>query len=126
MLIVFGEVTAFPVAHYGFPTFGLRVEAGGRTLAYSADTGPTERLVRIAQGADLFLCEASWTERPGLPADMHLTGRQAGEHAARAGVGSLLLTHIVPWADAKRLLEEAGAEYAETLALAQCDESYRV
>ena len=30
---------------------------------------------------------------------MHLTGREAGEHAARANVGMLVLTHLLPWND---------------------------
>ena len=78
-------------------TFGFRLEHGGRVIAYSADTGPTDRLVSLAAGADVLLCEASFTEGPGLPADLHLTARQAGEHAARAEVGQLVLTHLMPW-----------------------------
>jgi hypothetical protein len=62
----------------------LRLEAGGRVLAYSADTGATPRLVELARDADVFLCEASWPEAPDLPGGLHLTGREAGEHAAQA------------------------------------------
>jgi ribonuclease BN (tRNA processing enzyme) len=39
--------------------------------------------------------------------DMHLTARQAAEHAARAGAGRLVLTHLVPWNDQQRTLAEA-------------------
>src|SRR5215831_13425740 len=39
-------------------TYGVRVEHDGRVLAYSADTAPCEALTRLAQNADLFLCEA--------------------------------------------------------------------
>src|SRR5690606_4673013 len=35
-------------------TYGMRVEHGGRVLAYSADTAPCEALLRLAHGADLF------------------------------------------------------------------------
>jgi ribonuclease BN (tRNA processing enzyme) len=38
---------------------------------------------------------------------MHLTGRQAGEHAARADVDTLVLTHLLPWNDSGRSLAEA-------------------
>ncbi|HEV2371791.1 MAG TPA: MBL fold metallo-hydrolase [Streptosporangiaceae bacterium] len=90
-------------------TFGFRVEHGGRSLVYSADTGECPALVRLAHQADLLLCEASFLSGPDLPPDLHLTGRQAAEHAARAGVGRLVLTHLVPWHDPGRTLEEAAA-----------------
>ena len=78
-------------------TFGFRVEHDGWRLAYSADTGESDALVRLAEGADLLLCEASFLDAPDLPPNLHLTARQAAQHAARAGVGQLVLTHLVPW-----------------------------
>jgi ribonuclease BN (tRNA processing enzyme) len=39
---------------------------------------------------------------------MHLTAAQAVAHAAAAGVGRLVLTHLVPWNDRARTLAEAG------------------
>ncbi|MER6002415.1 MBL fold metallo-hydrolase [Nonomuraea angiospora] len=91
-----------PVEAYGF-----RVTGGGRCVAYSGDTGESSELVKLATGADLLLCEASFVEGPDLPADLHLTGRQAARHAAEAGVGRLVLTHLVPWNDQATVLEEA-------------------
>src|SRR5262249_34751635 len=41
-------------------TFGMRLEHGGKAIAYSADTGPTERLVTLAAGANVLICEASF------------------------------------------------------------------
>ena len=38
-------------------------------------------LIRLAQGADLFLCEASYLDGEDNPPDLHLTGREAGEVA---------------------------------------------
>jgi len=76
-------------------TYGVRIEHGGGVIAYSADTAPCDALVRLAQGADLFLCEASYLDDVPHPPDLHLTGREAGEAATKAGVGRLLLTHMV-------------------------------
>jgi ribonuclease BN (tRNA processing enzyme) len=90
-------------------THGFRFTYRGRSLAYSADTGETPALVPLAQDADVLLCEASFLTEPGLPKDLHLTARQAAEHAARAGVGQLVLTHLVPWNDQARSLAEAAA-----------------
>jgi ribonuclease BN (tRNA processing enzyme) len=76
-------------------TYGVRLESKGRVLTYSSDTAPCEALVRLAMGADLFLCEASYIDGVDNPPDLHLTGREAAEVATKAGVGQLLLTHLV-------------------------------
>lgn len=99
-------------------TFGFRVEHGGRVLAYSADTGPCDELVALARGADVLLAEASFTDGPDLPPDLHLTAREAGEHAAAARVGELVLTHLVAWNDPATSLEQAAAAYNGPIRLA--------
>jgi ribonuclease BN (tRNA processing enzyme) len=99
-------------------TFGFRIEHAGQVLAYSADTGPTGELVRLAAGADVLLSEASFVDGPDLPADLHLTARQAAEHAALAGVGELVLTHLVAWNDPATCLDQASAAFTGPLRLA--------
>jgi ribonuclease BN (tRNA processing enzyme) len=107
-------------AHMNHPveTFGFRIEHAGQVLAYSADTGPCDELVELARGADVLLSEASFTDGPGLPDDLHLTARQAGEHAARAGAGELVLTHLVPWNDPSASLQQASEAFSGPLRLA--------
>lgn len=100
-------------------TFGFRLEHGGHAIAYSADTGPSERLARLADGADVLLCEASFVEADELPPDLHLTARQAGEHAARAGAGELILTHLVPWNSTQDVIARAASAYQGGISLAQ-------
>jgi ribonuclease BN (tRNA processing enzyme) len=111
------RVTAARMNH-PVETYGLRAEHDGRVLAYSADTGPCPDLDALAAGADLLLCEATFLDAPGLPADLHLTARQAAGHAARAGVGELALTHLTPWNDPDRTLAEAAAGFSGRLSLA--------
>ena len=107
-------------AHMNHPveTFGFRVEHAGWTVAYSADTGPAQALVRLAAGADLLLCEASFQDHDDNPPDLHLTARQAGEYATRAGVGQLVLTHLVPWYDRERSLAQAAEAFCGPLSAA--------
>jgi ribonuclease BN (tRNA processing enzyme) len=100
-------------------TFGVRVSHGGASIAYSADTGESDELVRLASGADVALFEASFLTQPGLPPDLHLTARQAAEHASRAGVRHLVLTHMIAWNDPERSEEEASAAYDGKLTLAR-------
>lgn len=102
------RVTAAPMSH-PVEAYGFRVEHGGAAIAYSGDTGACDALVELARDADLLLAEASFLDRPNLPTDLHLTGRQAGEHAARAGARRLVLTHLVPWNDSASTLAEAKA-----------------
>jgi ribonuclease BN (tRNA processing enzyme) len=98
--------TAHPVECYA-----IRLEAGGRALVYTGDTGPCPGVVDLAVGADVFLAEAAHPELEGLPGDLHLTGRQAGEHALAAGVGRLLLTHVPSWVDREEQLRAAAAVF---------------
>src|SRR5690606_14398793 len=94
-------------------TYGVRLEHAGRILCYSSDTAPCEALLRLAHGADVFLCEASYLDGVENPPDLHLTGREAGEAAAKAGVGRLLLTHLVPaWGSEAMTVDAAMSAYA--------------
>jgi ribonuclease BN (tRNA processing enzyme) len=102
------RVTAARVSH-PIEAYGFRVEYDGRAVAYSGDTGECDALLDLARDVDLFLCEASFLDRPGLPPGVHLTAGQAGEYAARAGVHGLVLTHLVPWNDSNQILAEAKA-----------------
>lgn len=75
-----------------------RFERAGRSAVVSGDTGPSPELEGFARGADLLVLEASLP--PGAQMASHLTARQAGELARRAGVGRLVLAHLYPAAEA--------------------------
>jgi ribonuclease BN (tRNA processing enzyme) len=85
-------VTPQAVAHYDQPTFGLRVEAGAKTVAFSADSGPTPALVELARDSDLFLCEATLGEPEGELRG-HLEAREAAAIALQANAKRMLLVH---------------------------------
>lgn len=110
-------VETIRVAH-PVETYAIKVTAGGRSVVYSGDTGPTEALVELATGADLALFEASFVERADNPTDLHLTGGQAADHAKRAGVDRLVLTHLVAWNDPERVRAEAADVYDGDLLMA--------
>ena len=99
-------------------TYAMRLTAGGRSLTYSADTGVCDDLVKLAKSSDLFLCEASYLEGEDNPPDIHLTGREAAEHALRAEIDRMVLTHLVPWGDRDRTLAEATEVFACELLVA--------
>jgi ribonuclease BN (tRNA processing enzyme) len=111
------EVEAIPVDH-PVAAYALRVSADDRTVAYSGDTGPCDGLLEAAKGADLFLAEASFRAAVTNPPSLHLTGVDAGDCAARAGVAQLVITHVPPWHDPTEALEEARTRWDGPLDLA--------
>jgi ribonuclease BN (tRNA processing enzyme) len=112
------HVRTAPMDH-PVPTLGMRFETDGVAVAYSADTGPCNDLVDLARGADLLLAEATWLEDgTHKPPGIHMTAKEAGEHAERAGVGELLLVHINPLTDHDRSREEATSSFSGAVDLA--------
>jgi ribonuclease BN (tRNA processing enzyme) len=104
----------------------MRIEHGGRALAYSGDSGTCDQLVDLAAGADLFLCEASFRDGDDNPPDVHLTGREAGHLAARAAVDRLVVTHVPPWHDPAHTRTEARSSYDGLVELARPGASYEI
>jgi ribonuclease BN (tRNA processing enzyme) len=100
------------------PTLGMRFEADGQSLAYSADTGPTDELVRLAQGAGVLLAEATWIDVPPQAQPIHMTAVQAGEAGRRAGVGQLVLTHVWPANPLATVQEHAAEGFGAPVTLA--------
>ena len=94
---------------------GEAVQIGALTVLPRLVSHPTEsyglRITELATGADVFLCEASWTDSPERPKHLHLSGAEAGRVAKRAGVAQLLLTHIPPWTSREEVITEAKAEF---------------
>jgi ribonuclease BN (tRNA processing enzyme) len=88
------RVTAFAVEHpSGAPSYALRVEYGGRTLAYSGDTEWTDTLVEAARDADCFVCEAYTFDRK---LRFHLDYATVRAQTARLCARRIVLTHMGP------------------------------
>jgi ribonuclease BN (tRNA processing enzyme) len=88
------ELTAIRLPHYTVQTYGFRVANDTRTLAYSGDSAPSERLAELADGVDLFLCEATLEtgEADGQPRG-HLSAEEAVSAFEASGAKRLVLTH---------------------------------
>ncbi|MDF2840978.1 MAG: fold metallo-hydrolase, partial [Clostridia bacterium] len=84
----------FKEMKHGYQNYAICIEQGNKKFVYSGDTMPNDALIDFAKNADLFLCEAGMLDRDMKDMRaMHLTAKEAGEIAEKAGVRRLLLTH---------------------------------
>ena len=116
----------FAEMNHSIPDFAVRVTHGGRSLVYSGDTAPCARLVTLSRGADVALYEAGWPAGTREDIGIHLTPRQACQHAQDAGAGRLILTHLVPWTDREATLAEASAAFGGPVSLASAGDVVEV
>ena len=92
------------------PAFAYRFDTADRSIVISGDTAPSDDLIRLARGANVLVHEALYL--PGLDRMVarvpnaptlkqsiishHTSAEDAGRIAAAAGVGMLVLSHLVP------------------------------
>jgi ribonuclease Z len=110
------------------PVLGLRLDFfdKGVSLAFSADTAPSDAMASLATGCDLLIHEASFsaTMQPNVSPELyfHSDARQAGQIAARAGVKRLALVHLSRLhGNHRRVLTAEAAEYFKGLVLVPDD-----
>ena len=110
------RITAFEVSHPPIdPAFGYRLDYGGRSVVISGDSLVTDKIVNIADGADVVLHDAMALQLvQGAEAmsrgagntriatvlhdiqDYHATTADLARLAAEAAIGQLALYHLVP------------------------------
>ncbi len=99
------QVLAAPTDHRPVaPTVGYRITHEGTSVVCAGDTVPCPGLDRLVDGADVYVqtvVRDDLIQAFGLPrlvdvCDYHSTVEQAAQTAARGGVGTLVLTHMVP------------------------------
>jgi len=109
----------FADTNHPVPTVASRYEAGGRSLAYSGDTGPGGGYPALLNGCTAALCEATIQgRRDGQTYPYHLTAGEAGSVAAHAGVERLILTHLSPTLTPQTSIDEAAATFGSVPDLA--------
>jgi ribonuclease BN (tRNA processing enzyme) len=113
--------------HY-IPAFACRYELGGASVVYSADTAPSEKVVALARGSDLFICEATLCEHHSESSTGrgHLTAREAALMARKAGVARLTLTHYPSESTSQDLAGAVRGVFEGEFAIADDHEAYRV
>jgi len=116
------ENTHFPEAskrRMPYRSLSYRFDCPGRSIVFSGDTAYSAGLVKLARAADVFICEAievasmrqafermvangAYADNPEGVWDhivaTHTSTANAGRMASEAGVGLLVLNHLVPGA----------------------------
>ena len=109
------RLEAFLVDHFPVvPAFGFRATYEGRSVVFSGDTSKCDSLLEASRGTDMLVCEALNVTmldraiaviRPNAPLQAgnledvpsyHITTTQVAEIARDAGVGEVVLTHVIP------------------------------
>jgi len=107
-------------------TYGVIVEKENKKFVYSSDTKYCDNIIRIANEADLFICECNLLNEELSEEVYHLTTGQVGEIASMTNVKKLLLTHIYPEYDTNRVLEEVKEKFSGEVEIAEEMETYHL
>lgn len=102
-------------------TCAMKVDStveGSGTFTFGADCAPSDALVEFARDSDLLMLESTLVAPERSEPRGHLSAAEAGEHAAKANAGRLVLTHISDEYDAVRAKAQAAAEFSGQIDMA--------
>ena len=104
---------------HSIPNAGLRISAGGTSITYTGDAGPSDDLVDLAGGTDLLLAEATYIDSvPSGNAGVLNCALEVGRQAHRAGAARLMLTHLMPGTDPDASRAAAGRSFGDRIDVA--------
>jgi ribonuclease Z len=112
-----GESITFDDGRVVTPDQVLGDARPGRRIVIPGDTAPVETVRVLAEGADVLVHEATFSEeeRDRAADTLHSTARQAAELARDAGVRLLALTHISPRYFGGEIAREAREVFPSTV-----------
>jgi ribonuclease BN (tRNA processing enzyme) len=85
-------VTALPMAHSrNVPCLGYQIQLGNKLIAFTGDTAWCDPIIRLADGADLFLTECTSYHPAG---GGHLDYLALASHQAELRAKRIVLVHV--------------------------------
>lgn len=120
-------ITPVPVWH-PVECYGLRVEADGAVLAYTADTDRCDTLDELCVDATLVLADCAYVDgRDDDSHGVHMSGSRAAAAAVSAGgVARLMLTHIPAWNDPRVCHDQAAAVWPGEVEVCRPGQTYEL
>lgn len=89
----------------GFKCLSLKFDSGEKSVVFTGDTDYNPELESFADGADLLVADCS---RPaGEEVEGHMNAEECARLAERAGVETLVLSHLYPQAEKEDLKPQA-------------------
>jgi len=85
-------ITSYPANHTGEtnPT-SVRIQVAGKVISYTGDSAWTKHMPKVAENADLFICECYFYEKP---IRFHMNYPDIREHWAELKSKRTILTHF--------------------------------
>ncbi|MEW9123355.1 MAG: MBL fold metallo-hydrolase [Thermotaleaceae bacterium] len=114
----------FMKMNHPIETYGVAIENERKKFVFSGDTRYCSQILKLAEDADLFLCEAGVLERDKGSTTPHLSAQEVGYIGTVCNVKKLLLTHYWPEYDLQEIFQEAKKEYGGELILSEEMKSY--
>jgi len=100
-----------------FRYLSLKFSSGDRELVFTGDTGYNPELESFAEGADMLVTDCS---RPGdEEVEGHMNAEECGRLAERAGVDTLVLSHLYPQTEGHDLKSQAGEFFGGEVVVAE-------
>lgn len=88
--------------------FGVAISNGDKRFVYSGDTSMCDNIIEFSKNADFVMLDSGLLDRDKTSSNVpHLTAKECGLVAKKAGAKKLLLTHFWPDYDLDELLTEA-------------------
>ncbi|KIL50143.1 tRNase Z [Jeotgalibacillus alimentarius] len=98
------------------PCYAVRIESKSGSMVFTADSAYQDEFIPFAKNADLLIAESNFYKGMDASSAGHMTSTEAAEIAERAGVRTLVLSHLPHFGKLEQLLEEAKEVYqGETL-----------
>lgn len=115
--LVQGKAVKLPDGKEIKPEDVMGAETPGTKFVHIGDTGRTDNVLKVCQGADALVIEATYLKsETEMARDFaHLTAEQAAHLAKKAGVGQLILTHISRRYRERDVIKEARAVFPNTV-----------
>ena len=110
-------VTTKLMNHYDTGAIGYRIDAAGKSVAYSGDTDECRGVIELGCDADLLILECSMIDERKVAG--HLTPTECGRIAAQANCRHLLLTHFYPVFQGYDIRQRVRRSFKGRLTLAQ-------
>lgn len=104
----------------------LKFSSNGKSAVFTADTAWKDELVDFSAGADFIAAESNLYEKYVGIIQGHMSGGQAGELAAKAGVKRMVLTHLPQYGNLQEILESAKNNFSGDIEFAEIGKTYRI